>query len=160
MASMVRRQVALAEILERALPPGVRRRVYSVGLVSKKWASVVGEELARRSEPESLSGAVLTIRVTDPAWGRMILKLQGRIVPALNLALGTELVQRINFVTRESLRGQMEGKVAASPRFSREDQLPENVMRALKAISNEELREMVKRSASLYLRAREERKRK
>jgi hypothetical protein len=90
----------------------------------------------------------------------MILKLQGRIVPALNLALGTELVQRINFVTRESIRSQMEGKVAASPRFSREDQLPENVMRALKAISNEELREMVKRSASLYLRAREERKRK
>jgi hypothetical protein len=157
---MPRRSVALAEILERALPPAVRRRIYSVGLVSKKWPTVVGEELARRSEPESLSGGVLTIRVTDPAWGRMILKLQGRIVPALNLALGTGLVQRINFVTRERLRGEMEAKVATSSSRASADEPPENVMRALEAIANEELREMVKRSAALYLRAREERKRK
>jgi hypothetical protein len=138
----------------------VRRRVYSVGLVSKKWSKVVGEELARRSEPESLSSGVLTIRVTDPAWGRMILKLQARIVPALNLALGTGLVQRINFVTRETLRSEMQGRVAASVKSASEEEPPENVMRALEAIPNEELREMVKRSAALYLRAREERKRK
>src|SRR3972149_7964031 len=92
----------LAELLERALPPAARRRIYSVALVEKRWASVVGPEIARRSEPETLEDGVLTVRVTDPAWGKMILKLQGRIVPALNRAVGKGLVRRINFPTTEN----------------------------------------------------------
>ncbi len=94
----------LADLLERALPSSVRSRVYALPLVEKRWASVVGQEIARRSEPEALESGVLTVRVTDPAWGKMILKLQGRIVPALNRALGKGLVRRINFVKRDKLQ--------------------------------------------------------
>jgi hypothetical protein len=136
----------------------VRSRVYSLPLVEKRWASVVGPEIARRSEPEALENGVLTVRVTDPAWGKMILKLQGRILQELNRAVGKGLVRRINFIRRDELQKPVahtpvsESTVAPGPP-------PESVMRASDSISDEELRAVVRKTASLYLRAREERSR-
>jgi hypothetical protein len=152
-------RVVLADLLERALPPSVRGRVYSLALVEKRWASAVGQEIARRSEPEALENGVLTIRVTDPAWGKMIQKLQKQIVPALNRAVGKGLVSRINFIRRDKLQNPLsevpaaEATVALGPP-------PESVMRASDGISDDDLRAAVRKSASLYLRAREERRRK
>ncbi|HLE71613.1 MAG TPA: DUF721 domain-containing protein [Vicinamibacteria bacterium] len=152
-------RAVLAELLERALPPSARRRIYSVALVEKRWASVVGPEIARRSEPETLENGVLTVRVMDPAWGKMILKLQGRIVPALNRALGKGLVRRINFTKRDKL--QNPAPIAPAPEKSVAlGPPPESVIRASEGISDEELRAAVRKSASLYLRARENRGRK
>jgi hypothetical protein len=156
---MRRDRAVLAEILERALPPGARQRIYSVDLIAKRWASVVGEEIARRSEPESLEGGVLTVRVTDPAWGKTILKLQGRIVPSLNRAVGIPLVRRINFVRREKLQNPA-SEVHAPEESAALGPPPESVLQASEGISDEELRAAVRKSASLYLRAREDRKRK
>jgi hypothetical protein len=148
---MRRDRAVLAEILERALPPSARRRIFSVDLVGKHWASVVGDEIARRAEPEALEGGVLTVRVTDAAWGQMVVKLQGRIVPALNRALGSGLVRRINFVKREKL--QCAAASAPAPKRSvAPGPPPESVMRASEAISDEELRAAVRNSASIYLR--------
>jgi len=152
-------RAVLAELLERALPPAARRRIYSVALVEKRWASVVGPEIARRSEPETLENGVLTVRVMDPAWGKMILKLQGRIVPALNRAVGKGLVRRINFTKRDKL--QNPAPIAPAPEKSVAlGPPPESVIRASQGISDEELRAAVRKSASLYLRAREDRGRK
>ena len=152
-------RAVLAELLERALPPSARRRIYSVALVEKRWASVVGPEIARRSEPETLENGVLTVRVMDPAWGKMILKLQGRIVPALNRALGKGLVRRINFTKRDKL--QNPAPIAPAPEKSVAlGPPPESVIRASEGISDEELRAAVRKSASLYLRSREDRRRK
>src|SRR3990172_4466672 len=100
-------RAVLAELLERALPPAARGRVYSVALVEKRWASVVGPEIARRSEPETLENGVLTVRVMDPAWGKMILKLQGRIVPALNRALGKETSFKTPLRSRRRRRNRL-----------------------------------------------------
>ncbi len=152
-------RAVLADLLESALPPAARRRIYSLPLVEKRWASVVGPEIARRSEPEALERGVLTIRVTDPAWGKMILKLQNQIVPALNRAVGKGLVRRITFTKRDKLQNTTsnapapEVPVAPGPP-------PESVMRASSGIADEELRAAVRKSASLYLRAREDRRRK
>ena len=151
-------RAVLADLLERALPSSVRSRVYALPLVEKRWASVVGQEIARRSEPEVLESGVLTVRVTDPAWGKMILKLQERIVPALNRALGKGLVRRINFVKRDKLLNPATEMPAAETRTALGPP-PESVMRASDGISDEELRDAVRKSASLYLRAREERSR-
>jgi hypothetical protein len=130
-----------------------------VALVEKRWASVVGPEIARRAEPETLENGVLTVRVTDPAWGKMILKLQGRIVPALNRAVGKGLVRRINFTKRDKLQNPV--SFAPAPEISVAlGPPPESVIRASEGISDEELRAAVRKSASLYLRAREDRRRK
>jgi hypothetical protein len=155
---MGRDGAVLSEILDRALPPAARQRIFSVGLVEKHWADVVGGEIARRSEPESLENGVLTVRVLDPAWGKMLLKLQGRIVPALNRAIGQGLVRRINFVKREKLQNPApEVRVASEP--APLGPPPERIIAASEAIEDDELRAAVRKSAALYLRAREKRKR-
>jgi hypothetical protein len=148
-----RDQVALAEILRRALSPEAFRRIYSVDLVQRHWETVVGEDLARHAEPEALADGVLTVRVTDPAWGRMVLKLQSRIIPALNRSLGLGMVRRINFARRERL-------VHARPARSRVQEAarvapaPESVVLAADRIGDPELRDAVTRTAARYLHAR------
>ncbi len=152
-------RAVLAALLERALPPSVRRRVFSLALVEKRWASVVGQEIARRSEPEALENGVLTVRVMDPAWGKMILNLQRQIVPELNRAVGKGLVSRINFIRRDKLQKPVAEAPAAQATVA-PGPPPESVMRASEGIEDDELRLAVRMSASLYLRAREERRRK
>jgi hypothetical protein len=89
---------SLVEVLRKVLPPGSEKRIYSLELVRYQWTSIVGRELALRSEPASLEDGILTIRVSDAVWGRMIMKMQSRIHPGLNNALGTGAVGRIRFV--------------------------------------------------------------
>ena len=96
--------VLLSEVLRRALPDRARARIYSIELLQRQWERSVGHDLARRSEPEALQDGVLTVRVVDPAWGRMILKFQHRIVSSVNRAAGERLVRRVQFVRRERLQ--------------------------------------------------------
>jgi hypothetical protein len=99
------------------------------------------------------------VRVTDATWGKTILKLQGRIIPALNRAVGMGLVRRINFTKRDKLQ-QQAPNAPPSERAAPLGPPPESVMRASEGIEDDELREAVRKSASLYLRAREDRRRK
>jgi hypothetical protein len=142
----------LKELLKQVLPAQARERVYSVELIHKRWAEAVGHELALRSEPEALSQGVLTVRVTDPVWGKMIYKLQDRIIPALNRAVGSSLVRRINFTKRSRL----ERPPPENDRREREAETlepPPLVAEAAAAIEEPELRELVLRSAARYLNA-------
>ena len=154
---MRRQHTSLKELLKQVLPAPARERVYSVELVHKRWAEVVGDELARRSEPEALSQGVLTVRVTDPVWGKMIYKLQDRIIPALNRALGSSLVRRINFTKRSRFE-------RPPPEVERQEREPEAVeppplvVDAAAAIEEPELRELVLRSAAHYLNAQQREK--
>lgn len=154
---MRQKNVSIADVLERVLPPEAKKRIYSVELVRTRWRDVVGDELARRSEPEALSEGVLTVRVLDAAWGRMVYRLQEEIVPALNRALGMDLVRRINFTKRSALRHPMPTAAARAP--AREPEPPESVVEAARDIEDPELRALVVRSAGRYLDARKARKR-
>lgn len=150
----------LSEVLKRALPREARRRIYSIELVQSRWKEAVGYELARRSEPEALGHGVLTVRVTDPAWGRMIAKLQHRIAASLNRAVGMNLVQRVQFVRRERLRKLGVDAPLARARVSKSDTPPPppaGVETALDAVADAELREILRRSASRYFQAQRER---
>lgn len=144
-------------MLKRALPAGARERVYSVDLIRRRWAEIVGHELARRSEPEALSEGVLTVRVTDAVWGQMIYKLQARIIPALNRTIGSSLVRRINFTKRSRLEGPTAER-ARPVRDTEPPPPPPLVAEAAKSIEEPELRELVLRSAANYLHARERRR--
>jgi predicted nucleic acid-binding Zn ribbon protein len=153
-----RPNLVLSEILKRALPQEARRRIYSIELVERRWASVVGEEIARRSEPEALVDGVLTVRVTDPVWGKTITRLSSRIVPELNRAVGMKLVKRINFTRRERL----ESEAANTPPARRPRPpatAPEGVVQAASTIEDPELRALVTTSAARYLQAQQGRKR-
>lgn len=153
-----RNQTSVADVLRKALGPELSKRIYSIDLIGRRWVSVVGEEIARRSEPEALAGGVLTVRVTDPVWGRTILKLQGRIVSRLNRDLGQNLVRRINFTRRERLanEGGDKGEVR---RPEPKAVAPDSVVRAAEAILDPETRAMVTKTAARYLQVQRERRR-
>ena len=150
--------MALGDILKGVLPAGARERIYSTQLIEKRWEEIVGYELARRSEPEALLDGVLTVRVTDVAWGKMFYRLQGRIVPAINKAVGSRLVKRINFTKRSQLERPMGPKRVVEPRDTSPP--PAAVIEAASAIEEPELKELVLRSAAHYLSAQEKRRRK
>ena len=140
------------------MPKVAKERVYSVELVTRRWVDVVGLELARRSEPEALSQGVLTVRVTDVVWGKMIYRLQNRIMPKLNRALGMTLVRRINFTKRSRLHGLPETVVENVG--ERAHLVPPAELCALASgIEDPNLRELVLQSAARYLKAKGQRRR-
>ena len=155
---MRRPQVSIQDILRQALPDGARRRIYSTDLVSRKWERIVGNELAQRSEPEALRDGVLTVRVTDAAWGKMIYRLQDRIVPELNRVLGSRRVRRINFTKRARLEHPAPPRQA--PAKPKPVEPPPSIVEAGNDIDDPELRRLVLRSAGNYLNAQKERRRK
>ncbi|MFQ5792773.1 MAG: DUF721 domain-containing protein [Acidobacteriota bacterium] len=146
---------SLAEVLKRALPSRRRERIYSIELAALKWAEVVGGELAVRSEPVSLKDGILTIRVEEAPWGKVILKLQRQIIPRLNRAMGIKVVRRIVFV-RDGQRVWKEKKPARPVAPVRSEAPPPSasVLEAAEAVADSELRAFLIRTASRYLAAR------
>lgn len=67
-------------------------------MIRLKWVDIVGKELALRSEPSSLGVGVLTVRVSEAVWGRIILKLQRDILGRLQALVGSGVVERIQFL--------------------------------------------------------------
>jgi hypothetical protein len=163
---MRRRKVhSLGEILRNVLPPGSEKRIFSLELVQHRWTSIVGKELALRSEPASLEDGILTVRVSDAAWGRMIMKMQGRIHPRLRDTLRTGAVQRIRFVKDGKPLWESGLPPGASDLKERPElnvspgEIPVPLMEAARNIENTEFRSRLIQTASRYLRAQAYRRR-
>ena len=144
---------SVAELLRQALPPPSRDRVYSLQLLGLKWPAAVGNELAARSEPASFEDGLLTVRVTDAAWGRMILKLQGEIRHRLNQAVGFRAVRRIRFV-KDGKPLATPAPVPIKPPSLEPVETSEAIRQAAESVGDADLRELVVRTASRYLAAR------
>lgn len=146
---------SVSELLVAALPPGGRERLLSVEFMQLKWAQAVGAELACRSEPAAFDQGVLTVRVLDAAWGKVIVRLQNRIARQLNERLGAAVVKQIRFV-RDAVRLQAPGPApTASPREV-ESRL---IREAAAAVRDAELRQVLIRTAERYLGAQSARRR-
>ena len=160
--SAVSRSVSVAEVLKAVLPPARRKRIFSLGLVRAKWVDVVGKELAIRSEPASLGDRLLTVRVSDAAWGRMILKLQGKIVSRINQMVEPDLVRRIQFI-RDGKAPWDSSSLPFIPEEKasrRTEALPSAaVVEAARAIEDPELRSQLIRIAGRYLAAQTDKRR-
>ncbi len=143
---------SVAELIRQALPPQSRDRVFSVELMGLKWAAAVGDELAARSEPASLQDGILTVRVEDAAWGRMIMKLQNEIRPRLNKVMGFRAVKRIRFVIDGKPVSRPVPEAPATP-APEPVEPPAAILEAAGSISDVELRESMVRTATRYLSA-------
>ena len=101
---------ALSELLEQV----ARRRGWDRRLeeaqVHAVWQQVAGESLARHVAPVRLHGGVLVLRASSAAWATQVRYLTGELIPRLNAALGTDLVERVTVTTAggadRSHRGQ------------------------------------------------------
>lgn len=155
---MRRRAYSVAELLRQALPAKSRERIFSLELVQLKWVSVVGRDLAARSEPVSLENGVLTLRVEDAAWGRMILKLQREIRTRLNEAMGMGTVKRVRFIKDGVAVRRLEPEEPAD-RARQAFEPPESIISAAEAVEDPALRSFLIRTASRYLAAQVGRRR-
>ena len=154
----MKRARSVADLLRQALPARSRDRIYSLELVGLKWPVAVGTELATRSEAASLDDGVLTVRVTDAAWGRMIMKLQAEIRSRLNAAMGFRAVKWIRFVK--------DGKPLSIPAPAPAKAVPpepaepsESIRKAAESLEDSELKELMLRTATRYLAAQAARRR-
>jgi hypothetical protein len=166
MCGVHRRKVhSLGEVLRKVLPPGSEKRIFSLELVQLRWTSIVGKELALRSEPAFLEEGILTVRVSDAVWGRMIMKMQRSIHPRLHDALGAGTVKRIRFVRDgKPLWGSGLPPGVSDPEERPEaKELPEEILtpilEAARNIDDSDFRSRLIQTASRYLRAQADRRR-
>lgn len=70
----------------------------ALGRLKARWAEVVGEQVAARSEPIRLEGGRLTIRVEGGAWAAELALLGSRLANSAAHFLGTGRVQEVAVV--------------------------------------------------------------
>jgi len=74
--------------------PEVRARI-----VTRAWASVVGEQVARRTEARSFEDGVLEVAVLDRSWEATLREMSGELLHRMNRTLGQRMLERIRWVT-------------------------------------------------------------
>ena len=146
---------SLSELLRRSVPAKARERLFSVDLVRERWRDVVGESLAGKAEPYRLHQGVLTVRVADVRWGKMIVQMAPEIVPKLNAILGFRLVRRINFARYSGEPVLIGEPRRAAPGLDREavptPKPPQSIQRAAAELPDSELGEILSRVAARSL---------
>lgn len=71
----------------------------SVGALWRRWAEIVGEDVARHAEPSSLKDGVLRIRTSTPVWATEISYLVEDIKGRVNDTLQKPLVREVRVWT-------------------------------------------------------------
>jgi predicted nucleic acid-binding Zn ribbon protein len=72
--------------------------------VHGRWEEIVGDQLARHTEPVRLRAGVLVVRAESGAWATQVHYLGTQLAARANEVLGEGAVQRVSVVTG-SLRG-------------------------------------------------------
>lgn len=105
------RPMPLESILRSVLASrGIDKRLAAYRWVTH-WEEIVGTGIARRTQPRSLKGGVLTVEVTDSAWAQELQFRREVIISRLGKFVDNdELVRDIRFVVkgREPVRGGRE----------------------------------------------------
>ena len=79
----------------------------ALGRLREAWPSIVGDQVAARSEPVSLVRGALTVRAEGGAWAAELTLLGGSVAAAANRFLGEGCVRSVR-VAAGSLRGEPE----------------------------------------------------
>jgi predicted nucleic acid-binding Zn ribbon protein len=62
------------------------------------WDSVVGKDIAERTEPFNISKGILLVRVKDTAWRNELQYFKNEIIKKLNDRIGKKIVTDIKFL--------------------------------------------------------------
>lgn len=80
--------VSIGEVVERLLEEGSFSKGMPIAALASRWPEIVGERLARATEPASLEGGVLVVRASDGPWGAQAGFLADAIRAKADEALG------------------------------------------------------------------------
>lgn len=67
----------------------------ATGSLWKRWAAIVGDDVAAHAQPTSLRGGVLRVRADSPVWAHEIGYLAEEIRSKVNAALGSTVVSEV-----------------------------------------------------------------
>ena len=109
------------------------------------WNEIVGEHLARRTRPVSISRSSLVVLVPSSGWKRQLRALRGQIVSRLNQVLGTDIARVVFRIDSTVERAPRTPPPAPSKRTSAPVDLP------LQGIADKELRARIQAAAAACL---------
>ena len=94
--------VQIGEIVDGLMREEVFSRGIPIAELAMRWQAIVGERLAGETAPASLEGGVLTVSATNGPWGAQARFLQEQIRLKANQALGSEVIETVRVVVRNS----------------------------------------------------------
>jgi hypothetical protein len=87
----------LRESLGGWMPSEHDRGADPVGLLGAAWADIVGDEVARNSQPSRIAEAMLVVTTRSSAWSQQLSFLSDTIVAAIRARLPAAGVERLRF---------------------------------------------------------------
>lgn len=87
-------------VLREAMSSERFRKGLALGRLARSWEEVVGERLARETEPLSLEEGGLVVSVSSGAWGAQVRFLAHEIGRRANEILGTREVRAVRVTVR------------------------------------------------------------
>lgn len=75
-------------------------RAATLPAVFERWAELVGEGIASRTQPRSLRGTTLVVAVDDPSWATQLRWLEGDLLAQIEGVLGAGVVTALELVVR------------------------------------------------------------
>jgi predicted nucleic acid-binding Zn ribbon protein len=136
--------------LEKALEMTLDRLGLGVGMVNviihRVWPEVVGEEVARRSQPGPLKHGRLQVTVVDAVWLQQLTMLKPTILASLESHLGSRLVRDIFFsLGTVSLAAARPARASRGRRNRLSLEVQEHIQEILRPVHDEECRKILGR---------------
>jgi hypothetical protein len=134
----------LGELLDGARVVSAHRG--RVAVDRDTWRRVVGDRIARRTEPGPLFGGVLTVFVASAPWAQELSLLTSELLERLK-PLGLP-ISSVRFRVRQQIQGPSPGpKRRPAPRAA----LPEDLQTRVAFVEDPELRKVIAEAAELSL---------
>ena len=94
--------IRLGDIVDGLMREELFSRGIPVAELASKWREIVGERLAGETAPVSLEGGLLTVSATNGPWGAQARFLHEQIRLEANRALGSDVIETVRVVVRNS----------------------------------------------------------
>ena len=96
--------VTIGDVVDALMEEDVFSRGMPIATLARRWPELVGERLARATQPASLEGGVLLVRASDGPWGAQARYLAEQIRERADAALGTGSVKAVRIVVGSGAR--------------------------------------------------------
>jgi hypothetical protein len=90
--------VPIGDVVDALMEEDVFSRGMPIATLARRWPELVGERLARATQPASLEAGILLVRASDGPWGAQARYLAEEIRERADLALGKGSVKRVRIV--------------------------------------------------------------
>ena len=90
--------VPIGDVVDALMREDVFSRGMPIATLARRWPELVGERLARATQPTSLEGGVLLVRASDGPWGAQAKYLADEIRERADQALGPGSVKAVRVV--------------------------------------------------------------